>query len=94
MAKEGICPACQGTTRQPATRYQRSCRGYDPETDTTPCRNCGGQTMGGEATGKVPLDRATGKPCLHSFEGKIAGRCYVVYTCRSCGYSYDIDSGD
>lgn len=91
----GICPVCNGSARVPAgdTPYKTMMATYDKETDTLACRNCGGQTMSCIATGKVQL-REDGTPCTHEYEGRGAGRCYVVYTCIHCGDSYDIDSGD
>jgi hypothetical protein len=91
----GICPACKGTGRRPAgkTPFKAVLYGYDADTDTLNCRNCGGQTMACHATGKVTL-RPDGTPCLHAFKPKAAGRCYTLYTCEHCSYEYSIDSGD
>ena len=94
---DGICPVCNGTTRQPVPEsdqpHKRVIAGYDSETDTLPCTNCGGQTMWGGATGRVPL-RPDGTPCIHKYVGHKAGRCYTKYQCKHCGHSFDIDSGD
>lgn len=99
---EGVCPVCNGTTRvAPLTEqdaWMRTWRGglsyYDPATDTKTCRNCGGQTMSGIATGVVRL-RPDGTPCTHSWKGREAGRCYRIFTCiHGCGTSWDEDSGD
>ena len=91
------CPKCKGTKRIPlperSRRHADILAGYDKATDTLECDNCGGQTMEGRATGEVFLD-GSGKPCLHEYNGKRAGNCYHVYTCRYCGHRYDIDSGD
>lgn len=93
----GICPVCNGSTRVPVeseySKYKTMYRDYDAATDTLACRNCGGQTMSGNANGYVRLDK-DGAPCTHHFLGRVAGRCYTVYTCDKCGSSYDIDSGD
>ena len=91
----GTCPVCEGTCRKPAGdgRYKIYTAGYDAATDTVPCTNCGGQTMWGKPTGQVPL-RPNGEPCKHEYNYTKLGRCYHGYTCKHCGYSYDIDSGD
>jgi len=93
----GTCPVCNGSGRVALSdrdrKYAPNLYGYDKETDTVPCRNCGGQTMYGEPTGKVLL-RPDGTPCVHEYVGVQRGRCYTVYTCKHCGSSYDIDSGD
>lgn len=99
----GICPICNGSGKQllapttgrvigrpPETRYywpQYAERGW------MECRNCGGQTMGGVASGRVYL-RPDGTPCAHDFKGHNAGRCLSRYECSHCGDRYDIDSGD
>lgn len=91
----GICPVCNGTGRRSAegVAYKSVMAGYDSATDTLACDNCGGQTMYGQPTGKVPL-REDGTPCKHEFKGRTAGRCYTIYTCVHCNYTYDIDSSD
>ena len=91
----GVCPVCSGTCRMPAgnDKYKHMYSKYDKETDTLPCRNCGGQTMYGKPTGESKL-RPDGTPCKHEYTGREAGRCYTIYTCKHCSYSYDIDSGD
>lgn len=95
MKTECTCPVCNGSGRRPAgdDKYKHVYAGYDKDTDTLPCNNCGGQTMFGRATGKSYL-REDGTPCKHEYTSRVAGRCYTIYTCRHCGYSYDIDSGD
>lgn len=93
------CPVCNGTGRQPCPENIRGYGqkygwyGYRADDDTVPCRNCGGQTMGGNATGQT-REREDGTACIHEYTGVTRGRCYTVYTCKHCGYSYDIDSGD
>jgi DNA-directed RNA polymerase subunit RPC12/RpoP len=72
-------------------KYKSS--GYDASDDTINCQNCGGQTMYGNPTG-FSRTRKDGAPCEHEYTGVKRGRCYTVYTCVHCGYSYDIDSGD
>lgn len=91
----GTCPVCNGTGRVPAGNdpYKKMYSSYDAETDTLPCNNCGGQTMYGRPTGQVRL-RDDGTPCRHEYTSRIVGRCLTEYTCRHCGHSYQIDSGD
>ena len=92
---EGICPVCNGTGRVPADHspYNSVVSGYDRETNTHRCTNCGGQYMYGQATGQVSLNR-DGEPCTHEYTGVQAGRCYWRYTCKHCGDQHSIDSGD
>lgn len=91
----GICPKCNGTKRRPAGND--SCKkftyGYDAETDTFVCNNCGGQTMSGIAQGHVALRKDNGEPCLHKYTYTLLGNCYHGYKCEYCGHSYQIDSG-
>lgn len=91
----GICPVCNGGGRVPAGdyKYKHVVAGYDKETDTLVCTNCGGQTMYGKPTGKVPL-RPDGTPCKHEYESSTIGRCLTRYTCKHCKSSHAIDSGD
>lgn len=95
----GTCPVCNGTGRMPTPNNLRvygernGWYGYSREDDCCTCTNCGGQTMGGQATGQVPL-RADGSPCVHEYTYKSLGRCYHGYTCKHCGHTYQIDSGD
>jgi len=91
----GTCPVCNGTGRRPAgnDQYKHVYAGYDKETDTLACNNCGGQTMYGRPTGRVPL-RPDGTPCKHEYTSATVGRCLARYTCKHCGSSYEIDSGD
>lgn len=89
----GTCPVCLGTGRVDAGPGEHWFAGYDRETNTLACRNCGGQTMSVFGTGRVRL-REDGTPCVHEFVGRNAGRCYTIYTCKHCGSSFDIDSGD
>lgn len=94
----GVCPACNGTLRRPVLPseegYKKIMSGYDAATDTMACGNCGGQTMYGQSLGYTKIDPATGLGCLHEYTGRNAGRCYTIYTCKKCGSSFDIDSGD
>lgn len=96
----GVCPLCNGTGHMPCPDSLRGYGqrngwyGYRAEDDTVTCTNCGGQTMYGRATGEVPLRKDTGEPCVHEYDYKLLGRCYHGYTCKHCGYSYEIDSGD
>ncbi len=93
--EHGTCPVCNGSGRVPAgdNKYKHITAGYDKDTDTFACNNCGGQTMYGRPTGKVPL-RADGTPCRHEYTSRTVGRCLTEYTCKHCGSSYQIDSGD
>ena len=101
----GTCPRCNGTARRPVPAETRQyirynerwgtwgIAGYDPDTDTLPCDNCGGQTMSCKGTGQVRL-RPDGTPCLHEYSGKTTRNCYHEYDCKFCGDHYAIDSGD
>lgn len=91
----GVCPVCNGSGRVAAGdhKYKSVMASYDHLTDTLSCTNCGGQTMYGRPTGKVPL-RATGEPCVHEYTGRNAGRCYTIYSCNHCSFRFDIDSSD
>lgn len=92
-----VCPKCNGSTRQPLGPWEwKNCMpaGYDKQTDTVACDNCGGQTMSLTATGRTRIDPATGLGCEHTYTGRQAGNCYRIYTCTKCGDHYDIDSGD
>ena len=90
---QATCPVCDGAGRVSAqgTPYKTVTQGYDPETDTLPCRNCGGQTMSGVATGKVPL-RPDGTPCRHEYVSRPVGRFKTFYKCKHCGHEHCIDS--
>lgn len=93
-----LCPCCRGTGRTKPTegyeQYKHVYAGYDAATDTLPCKNCGGQTMGGHAYGWTLPNPATQLGCKHQYTGRSGGRCYHIYTCNHCGYRYDIDSSD
>ena len=93
----GICPVCNGSRRIPVSdehqRYKTVVAGYDAETDTFPCGNCGGQYMFGTPTGQVKR-RADGTPCTHRYISETIGNCLHRSTCKHCGDSYTIDSGD
>ena len=95
MTVQVDCPCCNGTGRKPAgdNKWCNSIAGYDKETHTLSCTNCGGQTMSCRGTGKVNA-RPDGTPCKHEYTYKYLGRCYHDYTCKHCDYSYSIDSGD
>jgi len=92
---KGVCPVCKGSTRVPAGdhKYKNVLAGYDKETDTLACRNCGSQYMFGRSTGEVNL-RSDGTPCTHEYESTNIGRCLTRYKCIHCSDRYDIDSGD
>lgn len=98
----GTCPVCEGSGRRAAGEdvYRSSfsgkvlTAGYDEATDTLPCRNCGGQTMGLHGTGKVYL-RKDGSPCVHEYtRGPDDGRwrCYHHSVCKYCPQEVVIDS--
>jgi hypothetical protein len=93
----GICPVCNGSGRVPVPAHQQKYKtvyaSYDADTDTLSCNNCGGQTMFGRPTGKVPLNHS-GEPCVHQYTSRNIGRCLTEYTCSECGHRYEIDSGD
>lgn len=96
MTREtGICPVCNGTTRRNAKNVNSKTvyADYDPETDTLPCNNCGGQTMYGKPSGRTPL-RDDGTPCIHEYNARSVARHHTIYTCKHCNYVYNIDSGD
>ncbi len=94
---KGTCPVCQGSGRVPISqemeRYKTVIAGFDKETNTFGCTNCGGQYMYGRPTGMVRLNE-TGQPCSHTYQSSNAGRCLTNYHCIHCGDSYQIDSGD
>lgn len=92
---KGTCPVCNGSGRQPAgdNKYKTVIAGYDKESDTFQCTNCGGQYMFGRATGQVALN-LQGEPCTHRYISKNVGRCLTEYTCTECNDRYQIDSGD
>lgn len=94
---KGTCPVCNGSGRVPVPahqqRYKTVYAGYDADTDTLGCTNCGGQYMYGRPTGEVRLNKA-GEPCKHSYSSQTVGRCLTEYTCEHCGDRYQIDSGD
>jgi transcription elongation factor Elf1 len=93
-ASTGTCPVCNGTKRIPALGDSRHVvYGYDNATETFPCDNCGGQKQFELPTGLVPL-RPDGTPCKHEYKGTKLGNCYWMYTCKHCGESHNIDSGD
>lgn len=94
--EKGPCPVCSGSLRKPYNgemRYAHVIAGYNKETNTLPCDNCGGQYMFGRPTGQVNMDYS-GQPCKHEYTGQNVGRCLTEYTCKHCGDRYQIDSGD
>lgn len=92
----GVCPGCNGSGRLSVaeTSNMDVVAGYDRDTNTIACTNCGGQTMYGTALGYTEIDPATGAGCLHKYAKREAGRCYVVFTCAKCRSRYDVDSSD
>ena len=95
MSNYGICPVCDGTKRVPAgdSKYKSVIAGYDKDTDTFGCTNCGGQYMFGRPTGQVRLNK-DGQPCTHQYVSKSVGRCLTEYFCVWCADKHTIDSGD
>ena len=95
--EKGTCPVCNGSGRvavpEHQQRYKHVYAGYDAETDTLGCTNCGGQYMYGRSTGEVRLNKE-GQPCTHKYTSRTVGRCLTEYTCSECGDRYEIDSGD
>ena len=91
IREQGICPACSGTGKVPIEESEKQY--WNQGKTHKSCKNCGGQTMEGYASGKVNL-RDDGTPCLHEVRETKLGNCYYGYTCIHCGYSYNIDSGD
>ena len=91
----GTCPVCNGSGRVPAgdNKYKHVIAGYDRDTDTFGCTNCGGQYMWGQPKGQVRLNR-DGVPCTHRYTSRTVGRCLTEYTCTECGDRHQIDSGD
>src|SRR6478735_3420984 len=87
------CPDCQGTGLVELTEQEKS-QNWNKGKTHRQCTNGGGQTMSGKALGYSKIDPATGKGCHHNVTGRNAGRCYTIYTCKKCNYSFDIDSGD
>jgi hypothetical protein len=92
---KGTCPVCNGSGRVPAgdSQYKHVRAGYDKDTDTFGCNNCGGQYMYGQPRGEVNLNQE-GVPCTHLYVSKYVGRCLTEYFCVHCADRYQIDSGD
>lgn len=85
------CPACHGSgIGDPPDELNQK---WYPRTVRFACRNCGGLSMAGVATGFTRL-RPDGTPCVHEWRGVTAGRCYRVFTCKHCQETYDEDSSD
>lgn len=93
----GICPVCNGTGREPVTteteKYKRVIHGYDAETETFSCSNCGTQYMFEKPRGEVPLNR-NGVPCTHAYTIETVGKCYHKHTCKHCGDTFHVDTSD
>jgi hypothetical protein len=94
---KGTCPVCNGTLRKDVgpnpSRWANIFKGYDKETNTLPCNNCGSQYMFGTPKGEVNL-RPDGTPCTHEYKTKTISNCYHRSTCIHCGDEFHIDSGD
>ena len=95
----GRCPVCRGLGRMTSPPHLKNANGwygYDPETNTVPCKNCGGQYMMGTPSGRVPLNKA-GEPCTHEYESNSPfgrNRGITDYICKHCGDKYTWDSTD
>lgn len=87
------CPVCEGTGKVLLTEKELI-YSWNKGCTHRQCTNCGGQTMAGTALGYTVIDPTTGLGCQHTVTGRTAGRCYNIYTCTKCKFSYDIDSGD
>jgi len=88
-----VCPVCNGTGQRELSEKEQAYSWNKGKTHA-PCLNCGGQTMGGRASGYTKVDPNTGEGCHHTYTHRSGGRCYHIYTCTKCGDQYDIDSGD
>jgi hypothetical protein len=88
-----VCPDCGGTGKVELTEKELGYSWYKGHTHRQ-CTNCGGQTMSGRALGYTRIDPTTGLGCHHTVTSMKAGRCYHIYTCTKCNFSFDIDSGD
>lgn len=92
------CPVCEGSGRMPTPDDMRKYGeaygwyGYSKDDDRCTCRNCGGQTMSGRATGLVKT-RKDGTACVHEYvASKGQWNCTTDYVCKHCGDEYMIDS--
>lgn len=66
MSHQVTCPVCNGSGRRavaPDSKWHTSTAGYDKDTHTLACLNCGGQTMACRGTGKVNA-RPDGSACV------------------------------
>jgi hypothetical protein len=96
------CPVCLGSGRVPIGTLNiadqgfaksQGWHGYRAVDDTINCCNCGAQYMFGKPTGLVRA-RRDGTACLHEYRGREVGRCLTLFTCRHCGDTHTVDSGD
>jgi len=88
----GVCPVCNGSGKVALTDEDKKWS-WNRDRTHKECGNCGGQYMSGTGTGKVRLDK-DGKPCVHKYVSRNAGRCLTEYTCENCGDKFHIDSSD
>jgi hypothetical protein len=92
-AMQGICPVCNGLGKVPLDPVEAK-YSYNAGKTHKECHNCGGQQMFGKGTGRVPLNKE-GQPCRHDYVGSATGyRSLVRLTCKHCGHSFEVDSGD
>jgi transcription elongation factor Elf1 len=96
VQKLGICPKCNGSGRvlcPPKYRssfQQNGWFGYDPNTKTIECDNCGAQYQHSKPSGIVKMSY-TGKPCVHRYSEEQLSAHYVKYNCKLCGDVYFVD---
>ena len=91
---KGTCPKCNGSLRaESQSKYAYMYKGYDKETNTLPCNNCGSQYMFGTPKGEVNL-RPDGTPCMHEYKTKTISNCYHESKCVHCEDAFYVDSGD
>lgn len=91
---KGICPVCNGFG---LVRISPDSRKWYPTEHFHKCTNCGGQYQDGIThlnLGMVNLRRDNGEPCKHEYTYTKLGNCYHGYTCKHCGDSHTVDSGD
>lgn len=88
----GTCPKCAGKGRVPLEENLKKYShllfdDYDKEDGTISCCNCGGQYSFGIPSGRVPLRKDNGEPCLHEYVERTVGPRQTQRTCKHCGDS-------